>query len=432
MSELDNRVAITVAIADSTATRAGFGTLAIIHEHEFGGDRVLTYTDLTGLLVDFPANTPVGRYASQFFSQAFVAEKIKVIEKLSGDANYTAALTAAAVIDNDWYGIGMPSNVLADQNEICAYALANTKIAFNTIDDAVAVATGTTDLGSVQQALSNNRAATWYSSTRGSEFFPTGIVVSGTTATATVPTGTGPAVGDTVGIWGSAVSALNSTWTVTVSTATTFQFTVPSGTATDSAASQGWTTLNMIDSAATGKMLPQDAGSRTWDLQELAAVTADALTGTEQTNLGGKNINWFSTVAGKNVTGGLKSNGGGGKLASGRYLDVQRGADWLESNLQVDLFELMINSGGDLGYDALGFQKVESTIAIRLNDGLDKGFLTPFVSGQYSGLDWFISMPDISAIPASDKTSRLLAGINIYANIRGKIHNLEAAITLST
>jgi len=435
MAELDNRVSITVTIADTTATRAGFGIMAIIHEHKKGTGRVLTFNDFDGLKADFPINTPVGRYGEIFFSQAFTAETVKVIEIESAES-YTTALTAAAALDNDWYMIGTPSHVSANQQETAAYALSNKKLAINVIDDAVAIGTGTTDLGSLLKALNNNRASTYYSGKAGQELTVTSIAVSGTTATCThVAASIGLAIGDKVGAWNSTLNTdLNSVFTVLSVTSTTiFTFTVPTGTSTTTATDiEAWVKFNLVDSAISGKMLPQDAGSRTWDLQQLSAVTTDNLSATAQTNLGGKNINWFTTVAGINVTGGLKSNGGGGKLASGRFIDVQRGADWLESNLQVDLFELMVNEGGDLGYDALGFQKVETVISIRLNDGLDKGFLTPFVSGQFSGSDWVIQMPSLASIPAADKTARLLQGIKIFANIRGKIHNLAATITLST
>ncbi|MBU2645888.1 hypothetical protein KKI24_14360, partial [bacterium] len=104
----------------------------------------------------------------------------------------------------------------------------------------------------------------------------------------------------------------------------------------------------------------------------------------------------------------------------------------LSTNLQLDLFQLMVNEGGDLGYDAIGFQKVETAIALRLDDGISKGFLTPFTSGTYSGQKYQITMPSLASIPTADKTARLLDGIEIYANIRGKIHNMVAAITLST
>lgn len=435
MSELDNRVNITVLIADTTATREGFGTLAIVHTHQQSLSIIETYSSLDDLIAVFPAYTPVGKYATQFFSQAFTAEQIKVIEQTT---TVTQALTDAAAADNDWYAIGLPSKDQSEQEETAAYALANGKLAVNTYGDSDAITTATTDLGSVLQALSNNRAATWYSADAGLEFQTDTITVASTTATADITTfvtayGSNPIqVGDTVGIWTSAVSALNATWTVVTVGANDFTFTVPAGTSSDVAAADAWQSLNQIDAAISGKMLPLDAGSRTWDLQTISGVTPDILTGTAQTNLGAKNINWFTTVAGINATGGAKIGGGGGKLASGRYIDIQRGADWLESNLQVDLFELMVNEQGNLGYDAIGFQKIESKIAIRLNDGLDKGFLTPFTSGQFSGENWVIQMPNLADIPSADKTNRLLDGITIYANIRGKIHNMEATINLST
>lgn len=435
MTELDNRVAITVQIQDITVTRPGFGILAIVHEHGVTAQpKVGTFTSLTDLLAVYPAYTPVGKCATIFYSQAFVAESIKVIKRDSGDS-ITTTMGEAILEDPDFYAFAIPGSDQTDIEDGAAWALANgPRMFFYSTGDSDAITTATTDPFSVIQALSNNRAAGWYSSTAGEEFDIDSLTVVGTTCTADVTThGSVPvAVGDTVGIWDSTTSALNTTHTVTAIGANDFDFEVASGTSSDATTSTAWVNLNKIDSAISGKMLPLDAGSRTWDLQQLAGVTADTLTGTAMTNLGTKNANWFTTVGGLNVTGGAKTGGGGGKLASGRYIDVQRGADWLYVNLQADLFELMVAEGGSLGYDADGIQKVEQKIATRLDDGLDKGFLTPFVSGIYAGQNYNISMPNLGSITASDKTSRLLSGITINALIRGKIHNLEATLTLST
>ncbi len=435
MSELDNRVAITVQIQDITVTRPGFGILAIVHEHGVSTQPAVgTFTSLTELLLTYPSYTPVGRFATQFYSQAYVAESIKVIERGSGDT-VTEALDAAILEDADFYGIGIPGDNQTDIEAGAAWALANgPRLFFYSTQDSDAITTSTTDPFSVIKALSNNRAAGWYSAKAGLEFTINTLTVSGTTCTAAVTevASTLVAVGDTVGIWDATNTDFNSTWKVVSLGTNDFTFTVPSGTATDATTSSAWVNLNMIDAAITGKMMPQDAGAKTWDMQRLSGVSADTLTGTAQTNLGGKNANWFTTVGGLSVTGGAKTGGGGGKLASGRYIDVQRGADWLEVNLQADLFALMINEGGALGYDADGLQKVESVIRTRLDDGLDKGFLTKFESGAYAGQDYNISMPLLGSITSSDKTNRLLSGITINALIRGKIHNLEATLTLST
>ncbi len=433
MTELDNRVQITVQIQDTVVTRAGFGILAIVHQHQESAlAAVETYTDLTSLLAVFPSFTPVGTMANIVYSQAFVPESVKVIKRGAAET-MTVALDAALLVDSDFYGVITPSKVNADIEAGAAWALANKRLFGYSSPDPNSIIADVTDPFSVIQALSNNRAAGWYSDNAGGEFTIDTITVASTTATADL-TGFGSVpveVGDTVGIWSSVVPELNALWIVDTIGATEFTFTVPAGTTSDVAASDAWFDGNWLEGGIFGKMLPQDAGSRTWDIQNLAAVTADNIPGTAQTNLGGKNGNWFSTIGGVNVTSGPKP-GGGGKTASGRYIDVQRGADWLSVNLQADLFALMVNEGGDLGYDAIGFQKVETTIATRLNDGLDKGFLTPFVSGQFAGQDWNIVMPNLADIPQADKTNRLLAGIQIDALIRGKIHNMEATLTLAT
>jgi len=445
MGETDNRANITVSISDITVTRPGFGILAIVHEHGVtAAGRVATYSGLSALQAVFPVRTPVGQFANIFFSQAYTPESVKVIKRETGET-VTAALTAAALVDGDWYAIGVPGDVSADHQSAASYALANKKLYIFSSQEAEAITSASTDIFSVLQAASNNRAGGWFSKTAGLEFEIDSLTVAGTTCTADVTTfvaafGSNPfTIGDTVAPWDSATTALNSTWTLLTVGANDFTFTVPSGTATDATATQAWVNFNLLDAAILGKQLPRDAGKATWDVQTLAGVivdgrglsTATVLTDTEKGFLGTKNANWYATIGGVNATSGPKP-GGGGKLASGRYIDVQRGSDWLETNLALDLVQLILNEGGELGYDAVGFQKVQSTINSRLDDGIDKGFLTPFVSGVYAGQNYNVSMPNLGSIPSANKTARLLEGIEINALIRGKIHNLEATLTLST
>ncbi|MBU2648515.1 hypothetical protein KKI24_27660, partial [bacterium] len=327
MTELDNRVAITVSISDTSVTRPGFGIAAIVHKHgDTAKDRVETYLSLTALLVDFPSYTPVGLMATAFFSQAYTAESIKVIYQASGET-VTEALDAAILVDSDFYGVLTPARDSTSIQAGAAWCLANDRLFIFASQDADCITSATTDPFSVIKALTNNRAAGYYTASAGAEIDITSITVSGTTATAL--TDATVVEGDVVHVWGSAVSALNAAWTVaSASAGVNFTFTVPSGTSSDAAASKGYVNGNHIDAAIAGKMLPLDAGSKTWDLQQLSGVSTESLTGTIQGYLGGKYANWFTTVAGVNVTGGLKSAGGGGKTLSGRYIDIQRGADW--------------------------------------------------------------------------------------------------------
>lgn len=429
MTELDSRIAISISISDTTVTRPGFGIAAIVHEHG-GGSRIDTYSSLTALLVDHPATTPVGMMATAFFSQTYKAESVKVIEREDGET-MTQALDAAMLVDSDFYGVLTPSRLSADLQAGAAWCLANSRLFIYASQDDDCLTSASTDPFSIIQALSNNRAIGYYSATAGAEIDITGIVVSGTTATfATTDT---VEAGDVVHVWDSAVSALNAAHTVlTVSAGTNFTATVASGTTTDASASKGYVNGNFVDAAIAGKAMPLDAGSRSWDVRIVAGVTADTLTDTQMGYLGGKNGNWVTNLAGNVSTAGLKSGGGGGKTASGRYADLQRGSDWLQVNTQLDLAQLMLNSDGNLGYDAIGLMKVESTIASRMDQGINNEFLTTFTTGEYAGLKYKVVMPTLADIPSADKIARLLDDVEIYGCVRGKIHNLVAAITLST
>lgn len=429
MTEIDDRIEMTVSIGDTVVTRPGFGVVGILHKHgQSALDRVETYLSRTAGLAVFPLYTPVGQMINRLFSQENVPESVKVIYQ--GDAESAGdALDAALLVDPDFYFVLSPTRDKTIQTAIAAWALAEKRLHVFSSQEAEAITSADTDIFSVIQALSNDRSIGYFSKKAGTEFDITAITVSGTSAV--VATTTPPEEGDTVGIWGSVVAALNGVYTVeSVVADTSFTITVASGTSSDVAASEGWSNMNLLEAAIVGKMAPYDAGSRSWDLQTLAAVTADKLSGTEQTHLGNKNVNWFTTLAGLNVTSGPKS-GGGGKTLHGRYADIRRGTDWLTTNLQLDNLELMIASGGDLGFDADGFQKVQTKNEIRMADGINKKFLTTIVSGPYAGQDYNVEMPSLSSIPSSEKLSRLLDGIKIDGAIRGKIHNVGITLTLA-
>lgn len=440
MSELNGRIQINVNIGDTSVTRVGFGIGAIAHKIQQSGlPRISVYTSLSASRIDHPAYSPVGVFMTLLFGQGDVIagaipEKVKVVNQ--GDAEtLTVALDAALQVDPDFYGVLTPDKTPAVIQEGAAWAFANKKFFGYSSAEVDAITIATTDSFSVIKALTNQRAIGWYTEKAGGEFTIDSITVASTTATVDL-TGFGSVpveVGDTFGIWTSAVSALNGIWTVDTIGALEFTFTVPSGTASDATASDAWFDYNLIEAAAFGKMLPHDAGARTWDIQQLAGVIVDNLTGTAQANLGAKNANWFSDLAGFNVTGGLVSSGGGGKMAGGRYADHQRGSDWLRVNLQLDYAELMIGSGGDLGFDIDGLQKIETKTNTRLDIGLENKFLTPFTSGPFSGENYNVDMPLLADLDGTeDKANRLFSGTKIAANIRGKLHSMAADITLST
>ena len=80
------------------------------------------------------------------------------------------------------------------------------------------------------------------------------------------------------------------------------------------------------DAAWMGEGFPYDPGTSTWAYKTLKGVTPDNIAGKE-TPLQNKNCNYYSEVGGVNITQE-------GKVASGEWIDIIIGTDWLEARLR--------------------------------------------------------------------------------------------------
>jgi hypothetical protein len=133
--------AVTTAVSDGTNTIT------------------VTFADF----VDHTISAVVSGGASQATVTSAVTTGAAAIQTL------TAALTAAVISDNDWYGLGMYSRVDADITEVSAWvqSLTNTnpKLFFGQSDDAnILDATLTSDIAYTLQQLARFRTSVWYHS----------------------------------------------------------------------------------------------------------------------------------------------------------------------------------------------------------------------------------------------------------------------------
>lgn len=94
-------------------------------------ERVREYGGLTEIATAFGTTSDVYYAAKQLFSQNPALNKLKVGRKLTGGdgtETWTAALTAIATEDNDWYGLLTLTLTLADQQLAAAWTEANKKL----------------------------------------------------------------------------------------------------------------------------------------------------------------------------------------------------------------------------------------------------------------------------------------------------------------
>jgi hypothetical protein len=177
---------------------------------------------------------------------------------------------------------------------------------------------------------------------------------------------------------------------------------------------------NFIDAAWSGRMLPTIPGSENWAFKTLKGVQADNLKSGESSAILNNNGNTFETFAGKNITRF-------GKVVSGEYIDIIRGADWLKARLQENIFLLLINAE-KVPFDDFGIDLVENSIREVFEQGVANGFIAKNKDGK--GI-YTIKMPAVDDIPTIDVLRRLLSGVSFNGKLAGAINKVAVAGNLS-
>jgi hypothetical protein len=148
-------------------------------------------------------------------------------------------------------------------------------------------------------------------------------------------------------------------------------------------------------------------GSETWSLKTVAGVPTDILSANESAKLLSKWGNGYVSVLGRSVT----FNGG----HAGVFVDVVRGRDWFQDELQAAAFLLLINSNGKLPYTNAG--------ATALQNVLDAAFQRAINQGVINS-DYVLTIPDANTQPSGDRSARLFDHVTFSANLQGAIHSI--------
>ncbi len=173
---------------------------------------------------------------------------------------------------------------------------------------------------------------------------------------------------------------------------------------------------NYPDAAWVGLQLPKDPGSSTWKFKNLAGITADDLSTSEVGYLKAKNANFYETLAGVSIVSGE------GVMASGEYIDIMHGCDWLQTRMAERIFSRLINSE-KVPFTTQGIAVIENEIRYQLGKGVDAGLLA---AGSQ-----IVTTPDIADIDPLEKAARWLNGITFSATLAGAVHKVSIAGKLS-
>ena len=165
-----------------------------------------------------------------------------------------------------------------------------------------------------------------------------------------------------------------------------------------------------------GNRFPSDPGSSTWAFHPLAGVAFDVLETSFSSAVLAKSGNTYEEVAGLTVTQD-------GTMASGEFIDVIRGRDWLTQRLRERIFGLLANAE-KVPFTNGGIQQVVAQVEAQMEEGIGAGYLSPDIpEGQDKA--FVVTAPDVSQVSNADKIARLLADVNFEASLAGAIHAVK-------
>ena len=168
------------------------------------------------------------------------------------------------------------------------------------------------------------------------------------------------------------------------------------------------------DAAWMGEGFPFDPGSSTWAYKTLKGVSPDNVSGKE-TTLQNKNCNYYSEVGGVNITQE-------GKVASGEWIDIIIGTDWIEARLRESIYGALVNNR-KVPYDDNGIGMIKGLVKGVLCEAGNMGIL------QIDSIE--VTAPKYAEIPQADRIARKLPKVKFRALYQGAIQRVAIEGSIS-
>ena len=169
--------------------------------------------------------------------------------------------------------------------------------------------------------------------------------------------------------------------------------------------------------AIVGLQAPKDPGSTNWKFKEVNGATAVKFTTQQKKNVQDKNGNVYVLVASFNIFEE-------GVVASGEYIDIMRGTDWIQARIKEKVFGLLVSEEkvamSDGGIESVGLQ---------VQDVLERAVDRTILLGGEDGP--VVTVPKRSDTTKADRAARFLRDITFTGNYAGAINKVQIDGTLS-
>jgi len=153
--------------------------------------------------------------------------------------------------------------------------------------------------------------------------------------------------------------------------------------------------------------------------KKLPGITSSSISSSQKAALENVNCNAFLDVAG-NL---LYSDG---KMAGGGYIDTVHGRHWLQSYIQLAVFNALYLSPTKVPYTNLGIARIVAAVSDALAQGKRNGLLGSGSDEEGNTLinGYAVTSVPLSAVSDADKAARVYSGIGFVAIGAGSLHGI--------
>lgn len=162
-----------------------------------------------------------------------------------------------------------------------------------------------------------------------------------------------------------------------------------------------------IDAAIAGRMLPVTPGSATYKFKTLSGIVADKLTGTQRTNVLNKKANIYETVGGVDI---IEE----GTVASGEFIDVMIGVDFIHARMQEAIYSRLVNLE-KIPYTNAGVDIIVNEMDAVLKLAVRNGILSEYT----------IEKPNVKDIAFNSRAMRVLPDLKFKGTLAGAVHKIQ-------
>ena len=179
-----------------------------------------------------------------------------------------------------------------------------------------------------------------------------------------------------------------------------------------------------IEAAWMGGQLPQTPGSNNWAYKTLTGISPDVISDSARSNIvgvpvagvPGKNGNIYTTVGGQDITQM-------GMMVSGQFIDITIGADWLETQIQTNIYQQLVNAA-KIPYTNSGTSVLISAVKAAIDLGVSNGL----IDGKRTIV---ISAPNVEDVPFSQRANRIAPNITFSCYLAGAFNSVAVSGVVS-